>query len=96
VPTAIHAASLEAGPRVLGEDEYARLQAGMDDTEELPRAVACVRHLLGPEARGLTGKTVSAVHDDWRTIGPLNVDGLNDSPVWTRSRLPAAKSLVTV
>lgn len=85
VPTPMHDASVLAGRAV---------PAG--DGTEMARAVACVRHLLSGATRGLTGKTVSAVHDDWQAIGPLNVDGLNNSPVWTRSRLPASKSVVLV
>lgn len=94
VPTPIHAASLEAGPGVIGQDVYAHVEQKMaeDDGTALERAVACVRHLLSEEARGLTGKTVSAEWDDWRAIGLLNVEGLNDSPVWTQTRLPALKA----
>ena len=97
VPTPIHAVSLEAGPGVIGADVYAHVAQKMaeDDGQALARAVACVKHLLSEEARGLNGKTVSAEWDDWRAIRPQTVEGLNDSPVWTRTRLPAAKGAVT-
>lgn len=98
VPTPIHAPSLEAGPEVIGGEQYAHVERKMaeDDGSALARAVACVRHLLSEKARGLTGKTVSAEWDDWQAIGPQNVEGLNDSPVWTRTRLPASKAPAAV
>jgi NAD(P)-dependent dehydrogenase (short-subunit alcohol dehydrogenase family) len=98
VPTPIHAASLEAGAGVIGMDEFQKISAVMtdDDGEALRRAVSCVLHLLSDATKGLTGKTISAEHDDWGAIGPLNVEGLNDSPVWTRSRLPASKPAALV
>lgn len=55
-------------------------------SEQMDRAVACIRHLLAPETRGLTGKTVSAQYDDWELIGPHNVESLNDSLLGNRHR----------
>lgn len=51
-------------------------------------AVACVRHLLSPQTRGLTGKTISAAHDDWEHLTPWNVERVNASPDGTRYRYP--------
>lgn len=59
---------------------------GQDDGGAMATAVACVRHLLGPEARGLTGKTISAVWDDWENVDQTTVDGLNASEQGTRTR----------
>lgn len=59
---------------------------GQDDGGAMATAVACVRHLLGPEARGLTGKTISAQYDDWESVSPLTVEALNDSQMGTRDR----------
>jgi NAD(P)-dependent dehydrogenase (short-subunit alcohol dehydrogenase family) len=56
--------------------------------EALDRAVACVRHLLGPAARGLSGKTISAAFDDWSSITPLTVASVNASVQGTRHRHP--------
>lgn len=53
---------------------------------EKEQAVACVLRLLAPQTRGLTGKTISAPYDDWESINPLTVDGLNASPQGTRTR----------
>lgn len=61
-----------------------------DDGEAMRRAVACVRHLLGSTAHGLTGRTISAAFDDWASIDQTNVDRLNMSPMGTRRREPIA------
>jgi NAD(P)-dependent dehydrogenase (short-subunit alcohol dehydrogenase family) len=61
-----------------------------DRGEAMAEAVACVRHLLGPQTRGLSGKTISAPHDDWRHIGPLTVARVNASMMGTRKRQPIA------
>lgn len=78
VPTPIHAPVIAAG-----------LPVPEGKGGELERAVACILHLLSDEARGLTGKTVSAVHDDWRGITAGRVPDLNRSSVWTRNRIAA-------
>lgn len=39
----------------------------------MERAVACVRHLLSPATKGLTGKTVSAQWDDWPALSPWTI-----------------------
>jgi NAD(P)-dependent dehydrogenase (short-subunit alcohol dehydrogenase family) len=53
---------------------------------EMDRVLACVRHLLSPAAKGLTGKTVSAEYDEWAAIRPETVASLNDSVMGTRHR----------
>lgn len=83
VPTPIHAPSEVAGlpvPEATGG--------------EMARAVACVLHLLSDETEGLTGKSVSAVYDDWRGITRERVSGLNASDVWTRTRVSAREGVL--
>ncbi|HVQ45104.1 MAG TPA: SDR family oxidoreductase [Candidatus Saccharimonadia bacterium] len=53
---------------------------------EKDRAVACVLRLLSSETKGLTGKTISAEHDDWSRINQENVESLNDSLLGQRHR----------
>ena len=39
----------------------------------MERAVACVRHLLSPATKGLTGRTVSAQWDDFEHLNPWTI-----------------------
>jgi len=91
VPTPIHNATLEAGPERAGCNEWGRVvrAAGQCADEAMAPVVACVRHLLSDETRGLTGKTISVPHDGWRDIRESDVAYLNDSEVWTRARISA-------
>lgn len=56
------------------------------EPDALELAVDCVRHLLSPATRGLTGRTISARWDDWSALHPLNVERVNASPMGTRTR----------
>jgi len=53
----------------------------------LNRAVSCILHMLSENAKGLTGKVVSALFDEWWTITPERVDELNRSSLWTTMRV---------
>lgn len=62
-----------------------------DGGDAMREAVACVRHLLSPAAYGLSGKTISAPHDDWRHIvGTRAVAMVNASMMGTRHRVPVS------
>lgn len=68
VVTEIHEATLRAGPDQAGREHFDRTQAAVAQggvPMEVP--VACVEFLLSPEADGLTGKTISANFDPWRS-----------------------------
>jgi NAD(P)-dependent dehydrogenase (short-subunit alcohol dehydrogenase family) len=68
VATEIHQATLEAGPELAGAEHFERTRTAMAQggvPMEVP--VACVRFLLSREADGLTGKTIAANFDPWRT-----------------------------
>ena len=63
------------------------LSSDPDGSMAMARAVACVRHLLSPQTRGLLGKTVSAEYDDWASIRDVaSVAALNGSVQGTRHR----------
>ena len=92
VPTGMHGVTVAAGREAAGPawgETVRRLREA--DGSELARAVACIRHLLSDDARGLTGKSVSAEWDDWRSITAEAVPALNASRVWTRDRVTAAE-----
>jgi NAD(P)-dependent dehydrogenase (short-subunit alcohol dehydrogenase family) len=61
-------------------------EEGKDDQGAMELAVACVRHLLSPETRGLTGKTISARWDAWERITPATVGAINASGAGMRRR----------
>ena len=72
VPTGIHR----------GTPHETRVSTG----EELAMAVACVRHLLSPACRGLTGRTISAVYDDWPGLNQQTMPTVMASEAGRRTR----------
>jgi hypothetical protein len=46
--------------------------------DAMSNVVGCVRHLLSPQAQGLTGRTISAQHDDWANITPWTIPHLGE------------------
>lgn len=68
VATEIHQATLAAGPERAGAEHFERTRDAMAQggvPMEVP--VECVRFLLSRAADGLTGKTIAARFDPWRT-----------------------------
>lgn len=59
-----------------------------DGGQRMAEAVACVMHLLSPACTGLTGRTVSAEYDDWRSINQHTIVSVNASTQGTRMRVP--------
>jgi NAD(P)-dependent dehydrogenase (short-subunit alcohol dehydrogenase family) len=67
VATAIHHATLEAGPETAGPEHFERTRAVLaEGGVPMSVPVDCVRFLLSDAADGLTGKTLSATFDPWR------------------------------
>lgn len=62
IPTTIHAGT-----------PHEHRQATPD---AMGNVVTCVRHLLSPQTRGLTGRTISAQHDDWRSLSAWTIPHL--------------------
>jgi len=73
VRTDAHNATLAAGPEKAGTVQFRRteqlMRPGNDDAEKgrLELVQQCVRALISPAYRGLTGKTISANFDPWAT-----------------------------
>jgi NAD(P)-dependent dehydrogenase (short-subunit alcohol dehydrogenase family) len=88
VPTPIHESTLQAGPTLAGA-EYDRVMRDVayDDGSRLAQVVDCIRHLLSPFARGLSGKTVAAQFDDWEHLTPFTVPGIMATDLWTARRV---------
>ena len=63
------------------------LEGKSDGGMAMPTVVACVRHLLSPAAQGLSGRTISAAHDDWPHITPDSVPAIMASRMGRRDRI---------
>ena len=89
VATEIHEATLRAGPDQAGREHFERTEAAMAQggvPMEVP--VACVEFLLSPEADGLTGKTIAAGFDPWRSERfRAHLDEITRSEVYTMRRI---------
>jgi 3-oxoacyl-[acyl-carrier protein] reductase len=67
VATAIHRATLEAGPQLAGNDFYQRTRQILENGGDSPELAAELTvFLLSDEARGITGRLISARWDPWQ------------------------------
>ena len=88
VATEIHEATLKAGPDKAGQEHFERTQAVAERGVSMEVPVACVEFLLSPEADGLTGKTIAANFDPWRSEGfRAHLDAIVRSDVYTMRRI---------
>jgi 3-oxoacyl-[acyl-carrier protein] reductase len=68
VLTPAHQATIRAGIRKSGTLQYRRTQTLMKEGgASMERVIDCVKALLSPSYRGLTGKTISVNFDPWDT-----------------------------
>lgn len=92
VATEAHHATLLAGAERAGALQYRRTQAILDGGgAQMANVVECLRALLSPRVRGLTGKTISVNFDPWRT-GALEdrIADIMRSDLWTMRRVNIA------
>lgn len=62
-------AILSAGMERSGEAEFAAaMKIAASGTENAKKAAALIAYLLSPDAKGITGKFISAVWDDWSNL----------------------------
>jgi NAD(P)-dependent dehydrogenase (short-subunit alcohol dehydrogenase family) len=67
VATAMHRATLEAGPELAGPDYYERTRQTLDAGGDPPELAAeLTAFLLSDEAEGITGRLISARWDPWK------------------------------
>jgi NAD(P)-dependent dehydrogenase (short-subunit alcohol dehydrogenase family) len=89
VATELHEATMEAGPEKAGSVHYERTKAilgGQGVPMSIP--VDCVRFLLSDAALGLTGKTISANFDPWRSAAfRLRIGDITRSELYTMRRV---------
>jgi 3-oxoacyl-[acyl-carrier protein] reductase len=89
IPTEAHEKTLAAGPELAGNLHFQRTQAVLaQGGAPLASVLDCLKMLLSPRSRGMTGKTISANFDPWRT--DAFVERLGDitrSDLWTMRRV---------
>jgi 3-oxoacyl-[acyl-carrier protein] reductase len=89
IPTEAHEKTLAVGPELAGALHFQRTQAVLaEGGAPLASVVECLKALISPRTRGLTGKTISANFDPWRT--DAFGDRLGDitrSDLWTMRRV---------
>jgi 3-oxoacyl-[acyl-carrier protein] reductase len=89
VATEAHQATLSAGAERAGSLHYRRTQAILEEGgASIANVVDCVRRLVSPQTHGLTGKTISANFDPWRTgaFGEC-IPEISRSDLWTMRRV---------
>jgi 3-oxoacyl-[acyl-carrier protein] reductase len=89
IPTEAHEKTLAAGPELAGNLHFQRTQAVLAaGGAPLASVVECLKTLISARSRGMTGKTISANFDPWRT--DAFTDRLGDitrSDLWTMRRV---------
>lgn len=90
-PGALNTAMLEeiidAGPEKVGRDFYAKaIEQKQSGGNSLAMAVSLALFLASDQSKGITGKLISAVWDEWREW-PSHIDMLRNSDVYTLRRI---------
>ena len=94
IPTRAHEATLNAGAEKAGmlqfrraENHYRNRSAALTQ-DRLANVVRCVRALISPDYRGLTGKTISANFDPWSSAKfRKHIHHINASELYTMRRI---------
>jgi NAD(P)-dependent dehydrogenase (short-subunit alcohol dehydrogenase family) len=89
VATPAHEATLNAGEERAGTLNYRRTKVLLEEGgAPMNNVVECVRALLSPELHALTGKTISANFDPWRTEAfKGHVDDITRSDLYAMRRI---------
>jgi len=89
IPTEAHEKTLAAGPERAGALHYQRTQAVMaSGGAPMASVIELARVLISPRTHGLTGKTISANFDPWRTEAFFErVGDITRSDLWTMRRV---------
>jgi 3-oxoacyl-[acyl-carrier protein] reductase len=89
IPTEAHEKTLEVGPELAGNLHFQRTKAVLAaGGAPMASVVACLKTLMSPQTRGLTGKTISANFDPWRTDAYGDrLEDITRSDLWTMRRV---------
>lgn len=77
---------IASGPEVCGTPEHQRALAAMDSDAGPGRAAALCLFLASPQARGLTGRLLSAIWDPWQDLAQ-HLPALSSSDIYTLRRI---------
>jgi NAD(P)-dependent dehydrogenase (short-subunit alcohol dehydrogenase family) len=89
IPTEAHEKTLEVGPERAGTLHYQRTQAVLAaGGAPMESVIQLARLLISPRTHGLTGKTISANFDPWRTDAFVErLADITRSDLWTMRRV---------
>jgi NAD(P)-dependent dehydrogenase (short-subunit alcohol dehydrogenase family) len=89
IPTEAHEKTLAVGPELAGNLHFQRTRAVLaEGGAPLASVVECLKTLISPKMRGLTGKTISANFDPWRTDAfDMRLGDITRSDLWTMRRV---------
>jgi NAD(P)-dependent dehydrogenase (short-subunit alcohol dehydrogenase family) len=89
IPTEAHQKTLAAGAERAGALHFKRTQAVLaEGGASVVAVVECLKAMISPRARGLTGKTISANFDPWRTDAFFErLADITRSDLWTMRRV---------
>jgi 3-oxoacyl-[acyl-carrier protein] reductase len=89
VPTEAHEKTLESGPELAGTLHYHRSRAILaSGGAPMASVIQLAQTLLAPRTHGLTGKTISANFDPWRTDAVVErLADITRSDLWTMRRV---------
>jgi 3-oxoacyl-[acyl-carrier protein] reductase len=89
IPTEAHEKTLEVGPEQAGTLHYQRTQAVLaSGGAPMESVIQLARTLISPRTHGLTGKTISANFDPWRTEAFVErLADITRSDLWTMRRV---------
>jgi 3-oxoacyl-[acyl-carrier protein] reductase len=89
IPTEAHQKTLEVGAERAGALHYQRtLTVLAEGGAPIATVVECAKVLMSPRTRGLTGKTISASFDPWRTDAFVErLADITRSDLWTMRRV---------
>jgi len=79
----LRASGAAAGPQAIEELEKMDLTGGVP----AERAAALALFLASDRSKGLTGRLISAVHDEWEEMGP-RIPKIMSTDSWTLRRVP--------
>lgn len=88
VATDIHEATLKAGEELAGEQFKKTLAQLKEGSVPMEAVINCVKFLISSESDGLTGKTISASFDKWRTeVFKKSIKQITESELYTMRRI---------